>query len=398
MPVIGAGRFIGPGHPIRDGLILWYDSRFKEPDLASGDEWFDISGRGQDAAAFGEPNTTKNPATGQYGGAQIIKMGHINSGKLGGIAGSNLIFDGIQMESGSINIDQRGSGNMDGTFPNRMNGDTIGLSIFGRGGTGESDVAGMISSVDGISGGVSPFVSGLRGGQFNASADSTTDSSTVNTFGVYATAASYNGEAVAVYASATSTGTGNTYGLKSLDPIYIKAKASTSTTNAVLIIEDTSGDADGEVKYRTASQIVSAGGGITSLSAGTGIDVSSTTITLDLTEVMANSTTANAVLTSDGDGTLTAETGLTYDGSTLTVTGDVKPNTSAAKDLGSSTLRWNNIYTTDMQLSNMDKEEGNEVDGTKGDWTIQEGKDDLFLINRLNGKKYRFKLEEMKDE
>ena len=55
MPVIGAGRFIGPGHPIRDGLILWYDSRFKEPDLASGDEWFDISGRGQDASAFGDP-------------------------------------------------------------------------------------------------------------------------------------------------------------------------------------------------------------------------------------------------------------------------------------------------------------------------------------------------------
>ena len=87
---------------------------------------------------------------------------------------------------------------------------------------------------------------------------------------------------------------------------------------------------------------------------------------------------------------------------TITFTGridsDVLPSTSAARDLGSSTLRWNNIYTTDMQLSNMDKEEGNEVDGTKGDWTIQEGKDDLFLINRLSGKKYRFKLEEMKDE
>ena len=92
------------------------------------------------------------------------------------------------------------------------------------------------------------------------------------------------------------------------------------------------------------------------------------------------------------------ETGLTYDGSTLSVSGDVKPSTSAAKDLGSSTLRWNNIFTTDLQLSNMDKDTGNEVDGTKGDWTIQEGKDDLFLINRLNGKKYRFKLEEMKDE
>ena len=347
-----------------------------------------------------EPNTTKNPATGQYGGSQIIKMGHINSGKLGGFV-ADLIFDGIQIESGSINIDQRASGNMDGTFPNKVNSDILGVSIFGRGGTGETDVAGMVSHVDAKSGGASPVVSGLRGGQFSAVADSTTDSSTVDTYGVYASAASHNGDAVAVYATATSTGTGNTYGLKSTDPIYISAAASTSTTNAVLIIEDTSGTSTGEVKYRTAAQIVSAGAGgtpITSLSEGTGIDISSTTITLDLTEVMANSTTANAVLTSDGDGTLTAETGLTYDGTTLSVTGDVKPNASATKDLGSSTLRWNNIYTTDMQLSNMDKEVGNEVDGTKGDWTIQEGRDDLFLINRLNGKKYKFKLEEVKDE
>jgi hypothetical protein len=95
-------------------------------------------------------------------------------------------------------------------------------------------------------------------------------------------------------------------------------------------------------------------------------------------------------------------TGTSYFGGDVTfgaqVASHIQPDASATYDLGSSTLRWNNIYTTDMQLSNMDKEEGNEVDGTKGDWTIQEGKDDLFLINRLSGKKYRFKLEEMKDE
>ena len=38
---------------------------------------------------------------------------------------------------------------------------------------------------------------------------------------------------------------------------------------------------------------------------------------------------------------------------------------------------------------------GNEIDGTKGSWTIQEGEDDLYLLNRKNGKKYRFKLEEI---
>ena len=38
---------------------------------------------------------------------------------------------------------------------------------------------------------------------------------------------------------------------------------------------------------------------------------------------------------------------------------------------------------------------GNEVDGTEGNWTIQEGEEDLYLLNRKNGKKYKFKLEEI---
>ena len=71
--------------------------------------------------------------------------------------------------------------------------------------------------------------------------------------------------------------------------------------------------------------------------------------------------------------------------------------------LGNSNYKWETIYATssnfgDINMSNLDAESPNEVDGTKGDWTIQEGRDDLFLINRLNGKKYKFKLEEVKNE
>lgn len=43
----------------------------------------------------------------------------------------------------------------------------------------------------------------------------------------------------------------------------------------------------------------------------------------------------------------------------------------------------------------MKKETGNEIDGTKGDWTIQEGENDLFILNNRTGKKYKFKLEEI---
>jgi len=71
----------------------------------------------------------------------------------------------------------------------------------------------------------------------------------------------------------------------------------------------------------------------------------------------------------------------------------VLPGSDANLDLGSSSYRWANIYTADLQLSN----EGstNNVDGTWGQYTIQEGESDLFLINRRNGKKYKFMLEEV---
>ena len=38
---------------------------------------------------------------------------------------------------------------------------------------------------------------------------------------------------------------------------------------------------------------------------------------------------------------------------------------------------------------------GNDVDGTTGDYTIQEGADELYLINNKNGKKYKFNLTEV---
>ena len=49
----------------------------------------------------------------------------------------------------------------------------------------------------------------------------------------------------------------------------------------------------------------------------------------------------------------------------------------------------------DLNLSNKGKTP-NEVDGTQGSWTIQEGDENLFLINRNTGKKYKFVLDEVK--
>ena len=75
------------------------------------------------------------------------------------------------------------------------------------------------------------------------------------------------------------------------------------------------------------------------------------------------------------------------------ITGHCYPESTNTYDLGASGKRWRNVYTNDLNLSN----EGstNDVDGTWGDYTIQEGEDDLFLINRRSGKKYKFMLQEV---
>ena len=73
--------------------------------------------------------------------------------------------------------------------------------------------------------------------------------------------------------------------------------------------------------------------------------------------------------------------------------GNFVPWANNSYDIGESGLRWRNIYTNDLNLSN----EGgkNDVDGTWGNYTIQEGESDLFLINKRNGKKYKFNLTEV---
>ena len=69
------------------------------------------------------------------------------------------------------------------------------------------------------------------------------------------------------------------------------------------------------------------------------------------------------------------------------------PAANNTYDLGSSSNRWRNVYTNDLNLSN--EGSSNDMDGTWGDWTIQEGESDLFLKNNRSGKKYKFNLMEV---
>jgi hypothetical protein len=74
-------------------------------------------------------------------------------------------------------------------------------------------------------------------------------------------------------------------------------------------------------------------------------------------------------------------------GATLTGTlsgRNINPSANNTYDLGTTALRWRNIYTNDLSLSN-----------GIGDYTIVEGEDDLFLYNNRSGKVFKFLIQEV---
>ena len=141
------------------------------------------------------------------------------------------------------------------------------------------------------------------------------------------------------------------------------------------------------------------------------VDVTATNTTnADHFVLFADSATGVEPIRSDtdllynpGTNTLTASlfngscTGLTGDPNIsvtdVTLKGNLLPDTDAVRDLGSSTLRFSNVYTADMHFNN----EGinNSIDGTWGHWTLQEGDENIFMINQRTGKKYKINLTEV---
>jgi hypothetical protein len=81
---------------------------------------------------------------------------------------------------------------------------------------------------------------------------------------------------------------------------------------------------------------------------------------------------------------LTSNAGAPTQRLTIGSTGNVVPGANGTQDLGSSSLRWSTVYTSDLSLSN-----------GIGDWTIVEGEDDLFIYNNKNNKVYKFTLQEV---
>jgi len=82
----------------------------------------------------------------------------------------------------------------------------------------------------------------------------------------------------------------------------------------------------------------------------------------------------------------------------ITATGNIIPGANDTYDLGTSTAVWQNLYTGDLHLSNQAKNQGNSVDGTKGNWTLQEGKNDIFMINNISGEKFKINLSKIEGD
>ena len=117
-----------------------------------------------------------------------------------------------------------------------------------------------------------------------------------------------------------------------------------------------------------------------------------TGISVDTTKIETSNTKVETIDTgSDGHIKFTTE-GTAR--SRIDVNGHFTPEADNTSDLGSTSKRWRNIYSADLQLSNVGTG-GNEVDGTEGKWTLQEAEDTVYMINRITGKRYKIKMEEV---
>jgi len=96
-------------------------------------------------------------------------------------------------------------------------------------------------------------------------------------------------------------------------------------------------------------------------------------------EVMRIDGSADSV----GIGTATPTARLAVNGA-LHVTGSILPGADNSHDLGSSAMRWANVYTGDLHLAN-----------ERGDWTVVEEEDYLTIKNNKTGKRFKLLMEEI---
>jgi hypothetical protein len=87
--------------------------------------------------------------------------------------------------------------------------------------------------------------------------------------------------------------------------------------------------------------------------AGTGIDVAADTVAVDVSDFMTNGVN-NRVLTATGTDAMNAETNLTFDGSTLTVTGTASATTFSGSGASLTSLNASNLSSGTVPIARID--------------------------------------------
>jgi hypothetical protein len=108
---------------------------------------------------------------------------------------------------------------------------------------------------------------------------------------------------------------------------------------------------------------------------------------------IVSASNGNVVLNPNGTGEIQLQ-------ATTTFVGNAVPDTDGVRDLGTTSVRYANVFADnftsgDMILDNTGRSYKNSIDGTQGRWRIQEGEKNLYILNELTGKKYKFSLEEV---
>ena len=118
---------------------------------------------------------------------------------------------------------------------------------------------------------------------------------------------------------------------------------------------------------------------------GTGVATFFTTPTsANLATAITNETGTGSLVFSASPTFTGTVTSSTINSGAITATGNVNPQATNTYDLGTSSLRWRNIFTQDLHLSN-----------GIGDYTVVEGEDELYLINNKSKKHFKFALIEV---
>ena len=193
--------------------------------------------------------------------------------------------------------------------------------------------------------------------------------------------------------------------------VLVTDNESTNEENLITFVENavnTTGNVglemDGDLKYNPSTGTLSA----TKFS-GSGLNMTDVSAASVLVTATDTTNATHYMVFSDsvsGQETMRTDNALTYNPSTneLSVNGPINvsditchniiPELNNNYNLGTPSQRFANIYSADLQLSNVSANP-NSVDGTKGDWTLQEGENDIFMINNITGKKFKINLTEV---